>query len=138
MEIYCPRRRTYTFKPDADPKVVQMGNRTLKSPEDSKEFLSETEIARVKASKPKNVSAKDYMIAGRNPLLQIYYLDLTDLEKVSEPDRKDYEQMIADLDGLNPVGFAIGFPAGAAGAEKKLVKYRSNAIYQRLNEDEDY
>lgn len=138
MEIYCPRRRTYTFKPDADPKVVQMGNRTLKSPEDSKEFLSETEIARVKASKPKNVSAKDYMIAGRNPLLLIYYLDLTDLEKVSEPDRKDYEQMIADLDGINPVGFAIGFPAGAAGAEKKLVKYRSNAIYQRLNEDEDY
>lgn len=138
MEIYCPRRRTYTFKPDADPKVVQMGNRTLKSPEDSKEFLSESEIARVKASKPKNVSAKDYMIAGRNPLLLIYYLDLTDLEKVSEPDRKDYEQMIADLDGINPVGFAIGFPAGAAGAEKKLVKYRSNAIYQRLNEDEDY
>lgn len=138
MEIYCPRRRTYTFKPDADPKVVQMGNRTLKSPEDSKEFLTEGEIARVKESKPKNVSARDYMIAGRNPLLLIYYLDLTDLEKVPEPDKKDYENMIADLDGLNPVGFAIGFPAGAAGAEKKLVKYRANAIQQRLNADEDY
>lgn len=138
MEIYCPRRSTYTFKPDADPKVVQMGNRTLKSPEDSREFLSDSEIAAVKASKTKNVSARDYMIAGRNPLLLIYYLDLTNLEKVPEPDKKDYEYMIADLDGLNPVGFALGFPAGAAGAEKKVVKYRSNAIYQRLNDDEDY
>ncbi len=138
MEIYCPRRSTYTFKPDADPNVVQMGNRTLKSPEDSKEFLSDAEIARIKASKTKNVSAKDYMIAGRNPLLLIYYLDLTNIEKVPEPDRKDYERMIKDLGGLHPVGFAIGFPAGAAGAEKKLVKYRANAIYQRLYDDEEY
>lgn len=138
MEIYCPRRRTFTFNPDADPKVVQMGNRTLKSPEDAREFLSETQISLVKKNKSKNTSAKDYMIAGRNPLLLIYYLDLSDLEKVPEPDKKDYENMLADLDGINPVGFAVGFPAGAAGTEKKYVKYRANAILQRLNADEDY
>ena len=138
MEIYCPRRSTYTFKPDADPKVIQMGNRTLKSPEDSREFLSDSEITQIRSNKTKNVSAKDYMIANRNPLLLIYYLDLSNLEKVPEPDRKDYEHMLEDLGGLNPVGFAIGFPAGAAGAEKKLVKYRANAIYQRLNDDEEY
>lgn len=138
MEIYCPRRRTYTFKPDVDPKVVQMGNRTLKSPEDAKEFLTEAKVAFIKDNKLKNVSSKDYMIAGRNPLLLIYYLDLTDLKNVPEPDKKYYEAMIADLDGLNPVGFAIGFPAGGVNAERKLVKYRANAIKQRLSDDEDY
>lgn len=138
MEIFCPRRNTYRYEPDSDPKIVQMGNRTLKSPEDAKEFLSQDTINRIRASKEKNLSSKDFMIAGRNPLLLIYYLDLTNLDKVLDVEKAVYESMINDLGGLRPVGFAIGFPAGAEGAQKKLVKYRANAIYQRLIEDDEY
>lgn len=138
MQIFCPRRGTYSYKPDSDPKVIQMGNRNLKTPTDAKEFLSENEIELIKSGKTKNLSAKDYMIAGRNPLLLIYYIDISDLSEIPAPDRQSYQEMIDDLNGLNPVGFAMGFPAGAPGAEKKLVKYRSNLIYQRLNEDVNY
>jgi len=139
MEIYCPRRCTFTYKPDSDPLIVQMGNRTLKSPEDCREFLSEKEINEIKKSKPKNVSAKDYMIPNRNPLLMIYYVDLTCFKKEdSDPDKEVYDHLISKLNGLRPVGFALGFPAGTAGAEKKLVKYRSNAIYQRLIDDDNF
>ena len=138
MQIFCPRRNTYRYEPDSDPKIVQMGNRTLKSPEDAKEFLSQDIINKIRASKEKNLSSKDFMIAGRNPLLLIYYLDLTNLDKVLDVERPVYESMINELDGLRPVGLAIGFPAGAEGAQKKLVKYRANAIYQRLIEDDEY
>lgn len=138
MEIFCPRRNTYRYEPDSDPKIVQMGNRTLKSPEDTKEFLSQDIIDKIRASKEKNLSSKDFMIAGRNPLLLIYYLDLTNLDKVLDVEKAVYESMINKLGGLRPVGFAIGFPVGAEGAQKKLVKYRANVIYQRLIEDDEY
>jgi hypothetical protein len=138
MEIYCPRRSKFTYKPDKDPNIIQMGNRALKSPEDAKEFLSDEIIKEIRNRRgERSPSSKDFMISSRNPLLMIYYLDLR-IDDKNSLDKPLYEKMLDDIQDLKPIGFALGFPAGAAGAKKKLIQYRANKIYQRVNEDDGY
>lgn len=129
--IILPDRK-FIFKDDNS--YIEMGNRNLVTPGDYAIGLSDEQLSKVKTSK--KLSAKDYMIPGRNSLLLIYYLNLA----MDDGTDRRFQTLKSNLGDLPPVGFAFGFPANAGDVSRpkkeRMIKYRANVIYKRMKESE--
>lgn len=101
--------------------------------------LSKEDIEKLKKEKHgSQLIAKDYLsVKGRNPLLVIYPLLLSDITEASKENNVDdefEEQIKRNFDEKNVLlGFAIGFPGSET---KEKVKYRVNLVkLKEMNND---
>ena len=99
------------------------------SPSDPRFGLSDTQIEVLK-SRTNYLSSDAYFRIERNPLLMIYFVNLT-------AEKNENSDGLADFQGIPLVGFGIGIPK-LADAETKYIKYQLTKIYQEFGGIEEY
>jgi hypothetical protein len=155
-----------TEEGDSKKNCIRLTSSSLVTPDNMKEGLCIDEIREGKGTEfkievdrlesinppePKdgkiNYPAKTYLrTKDRRPLMLIYPIDLGEIE---DPKNKVDPQKIEGKNeirrGLNreqfPIGIALGFPAyrdeNDESSTKMMIKYKTNAIYERMRGNED-
>lgn len=123
--------RSFNVRQSEDYLRISGHSNRLSEPGIFNSGLSKEEIEKIKKEKHgSQLIARDYLsVKGRNPLLVIYPLLLSDITEASKDNNVDdeFEEKIKrNFDEKNVLfGFAIGFPGSES---KEKVKYRVNLI----------
>ncbi len=124
--VYKLAERKYDFLDENTIRVNAVHYR-LGAKEDTKILLDDDTVKRIHLEG--DVSAKSFMIEGRNPLLMIYGLRLKKAEDIYDIDEmtkiNNYSDFLSD-NNLVPIGIGIGIPANTSKSKNTKTVYYIN------------